>query len=216
VSRFGKRFTSEWGLGFLQPWRGGVEFYSLWTHEQIDRVRTFGFDVVQTGSFITQGGVPVRYPIGNIFEIVELAIRMGEAYKADTLSELADKLHIDPAALTDTVRTYNGTCAAGLDPEFGKEARYLRPLEEDKGPFYAFLGAPYCYSTAGGLDVNKRLQVLRKDGATPISGLYAAGTDCLGTLLTEKDAYVTYGGLAQGWAFTSGRVAGENAVRDMV
>lgn len=216
VNRFGKRFANEWGLGFLQPWRGGAEFYSLWTHEQIERVRTRGFDVVQTGSFLSQGGVPLHYPIDNIFEIVELAIRMGEAYKADTLSELAQKLHIDPTALLETVRTYNGYCAAGVDPEFGKEAKYLRPVEEDKGPFYAFLGAPYCYSTAGGLDVNKKLQVLKKDGATPIPGLYAAGTDCLGTLLTEKDAYVTYGGLAQGWAFTSGRVAGENAVKDMV
>ena len=41
----------------------------------------------QTGSFLSQGGVP-HYPIDIIFEIVELAIRMGEAYKADTL-ELA-------------------------------------------------------------------------------------------------------------------------------
>ncbi len=62
VNRFGKRFTNEWGLGFLQPWRGGVEFYSLWTHEQLERVRTFGFDVVQTGSFLSQGGVRCTIP----------------------------------------------------------------------------------------------------------------------------------------------------------
>ena len=214
VNRFGKRFVNEWGLGFLQPWRGGVEFYSLWTHKQIDRVRTAGFDFVQTGSFVSQGGVPVGYPIGNIFDIVDLALKMGEAYKGDTLEELAAKLNIDRSALLDTVRVYNGYCETGVDAEFGKESRYLRPLDPDQGPYYAFLGAPYCYSTTGGLDVNGKLQVLKKDGSTPLPGLYAAGTDCLGTLLTEKDAYVTYGGLAQGWAFTSGRIAGENAARD--
>jgi hypothetical protein len=51
------------------------------------------------------------------------------------------------------------------------------------------------------------------DGRTPISGLYASGTDCLGVLLTEKKAYVTYGGLAQGWAFTSGKLAGASAAQ---
>jgi fumarate reductase flavoprotein subunit len=52
---------------------------------------------------------------------------------------------------------------------------------------------------------------LKDDHATTINGLYASGTDCLGVLLTEKKAYVTYGGLAQGWAFTSGKLAGASA-----
>jgi fumarate reductase flavoprotein subunit len=213
VDRFGKRFGNEWGLGFLQPWRGGVEFYSLWTQEQIDKVKTDGFDFVSTGSFIGQGGVPVQYPIPNIDEVVEKAIEIGEAYRADRLEDLADKLKIDPEALRHTVETYNAYCQTGIDLEFGKEAKYLRPL--GTGPYVAFLGAPYCYSTTGGLNVNAKLQVLRTDGTTPIPGLYAAGTDCLGTLLTEKNAYVTYGGLAQGWAFTSGKLAGENAAADI-
>ena len=34
-------------------------------------------------------------------------------------------------------------------------------------------------------------------------------TDCLGILFTEKKEYVTYGGADQGWAFTSGYLAGE-------
>ena len=212
VNRFGKRFASEWCIGFLDPWRGGTEFYSLWTHDQIDQVRTSGFAFVQVGSFISQGGVPVGYPIERIHEVVEYAIKMGQAYKAVTIEELAKKLSIDPEALLSTVRKFNRYCETGVDEEFGKEAKYMRPIGEDKGPFYAFLGAPYCYSTAGGLDVNKKLQVLKKDGVTPIPGLYAAGTDCLGTLLSEKVPYVTYGGAAQGWAFTSGKVAGENAV----
>jgi fumarate reductase flavoprotein subunit len=213
VDRSGKRFGNEWGLGFLQPWRGGVEFYSLWTQNRVDKVRTDGFDFVSTGAFISQGGVPVRYPIPCIDDVIDRAVEMGEAYKADTLESLAGKLEIDPAALRETVDAYNGYCRSGIDLDFGKEAKYLRPIEGD-GPFYAFLGAPYCYSTAGGLNIDAKLRVLKADGVTPIPGLYAAGTDCLGTLLTEKNAYVTYGGLAQGWAFTSGRLAGINAAAE--
>jgi fumarate reductase flavoprotein subunit len=213
VNRYGKRFCDEWGLAFLQPWRGGVEFYSLWSQDQVDKVRAEGFDFVSTGSFVSQGGVPVRYPIPNIDDVVGKAIEMGEARKADSIEALAAELGIDPAALRDTVDAYNEYCRAGEDLEFGKDARYLRLLGQ--GPYYAFLGAPYCYSTTGGLNVNAKLQVLKTDGMTPVPGLYAAGTDCLGTLLTEKNAYVTYGGLAQGWAFTSGQLAGENAVADI-
>ena len=41
-----------------------------------------------------------------------------------------------------------------------------------------------------------------------ITGLYAVGTDSMGVLFTEKKEYVAYGGAAQGWAFTSGFLAG--------
>lgn len=35
------------------------------------------------------------------------------------------------------------------------------------------------------------------------------GTDSMGVLFSEAKAYVTYGGAAQGWAYTSGRLAGQ-------
>jgi fumarate reductase flavoprotein subunit len=37
------------------------------------------------------------------------------------------------------------------------------------------------------------------------------GNDSLGILFTEKKPYVTYGGAAQGWAYTSGYLAGKVA-----
>ena len=55
------------------------------------------------------------------------------------------------------------------------------------------------------------MQVLATDGETPIEGLYAVGTDSSGVLFTESDAYVDFGGAAMGWAYTSGRLAGEHA-----
>ena len=84
----------------------------------------------------------------------------------------------------------------------------------DGGPYYAILGCAFYYTTAGGLDINERLQVLRNDG-TPIQGLYAVGTDSMGVLMTEKDQYLDYGGAASGWAFTSGRLAGMLIAEDL-
>ena len=77
------------------------------------------------------------------------------------------------------------------------------------GPYYGIVGSSYCYSTCGGLDINTDFQVLLADGETPMGGLYAVGTDSMGVLFSEAKAYVTYGGAAQGWAYTSGRLAGQ-------
>lgn len=76
----------------------------------------------------------------------------------------------------------------------------------------AVLGAGYYYGTCGGLDINENMQVLRTDG-TPFDNIYAVGQDSMGVLFTPKDAYVTYGGAAQGWCITSGRLAGEHAAK---
>ena len=64
------------------------------------------------------------------------------------------------------------------------------------------------------MDTN--FNVLKADGRTPINGLYAVGTDCIGVLFTEKKPYVTYGGVAQGWAYTSGYLCGEIAAKQVL
>ena len=212
VDRTGARFTDESGLGFLEPWKGGPTFYSIWTEEEVEHVRTEGFDNVSVGAFINQGGVPAGYPIENIYDVIDKAVELGAMYKFETLDEMAETLGMDAAMLKTTVETYNGYCEAGEDAEFGKNPGFL--VAKEKGPYYVSVGAPYAYSTTGGLDVNTDLQVLDADGE-PIEGLFAAGTDCLGVLLSNKKAYVVYGGCAQGWAFTSGKLVGESAVKLM-
>ena len=47
-----------------------------------------------------------------------------------------------------------------------------------------------------------------------IGNLYAVGNDSCGVLYTDKKPYVTYGGAALGWAYTSGRLAGGYAVQN--
>ena len=52
------------------------------------------------------------------------------------------------------------------------------------------------------------MRVVTNAGAA-IPNLFAGGTDTMGMLL--YDEYTDYGGCAQAWAFTSGRIAGANA-----
>ena len=60
-------------------------------------------------------------------------IEKGWLVKADTLEELAEKLGIDPAGLVETVETYNGDCAAGVDSAYGRGQRFT-PVSTP--PFY--------------------------------------------------------------------------------
>lgn len=78
------------------------------------------------------------------------------------------------------------------------------------GPKY--YAARYCvaaYGSLGGIKINHRTEVVRKD-FTPIAGLYAAGTDACSIY---GDSYVfLLPGNTMGFALNSGRMAGENAV----
>ena len=207
----GKRFTSETALSMFNPWISGPHFYSIWGNEQIQDLIANGFDEVPYGpstNYLGYGSsIPAGVPLPETEEILQAAIDAGYVYKADTIAELAEKMGFDPEVLEATVEEYNSYCATGVDEAFGKDAQYLAAVEG--GPYYGIVGSSYCYSTCGGLDINTDFQVLLADGETPMDGLYAVGTDSMGVLFSEAKAYVTYGGAAQGWAYTSGRLAGQ-------
>lgn len=211
VGMTGARFSNE--AGTFQSWKSGPQYYTIWSDDYFQSVKTNGLPGAGFGDDLTaQGGIDGGKPIPEVYDIIDLCVAKGIAYKADTLEELAKALGADPAVLADNVTRYNAAVAAGEDKEFGKSADHLTMTIADQGPYYAFVGASYIYSTVGGLDVNTKLQVLGSDNATPINGLYATGTDSLGVLFSEQKEYVTYGGAAQGWAYTSGRIAGKAAV----
>ena len=116
-------------------------------------------------------------------------------HEADTISGLAESMHVPGQAFADAIGHYNGA-------ERGSRPGLTR------APYYA-LGPvkSYVVFTDGGLKVNERLQVLREDGS-PIEGLYAAGSAGQGGLLLEGHGHHL------GWAFISGRIAGRNAAFD--
>lgn len=106
---------------------------------------------------------------------------------ADTLSELAYKIHMDESNLLETVMRFNNYAENGKDIDFGRgENAYdnyygdpkvfpnhnLAPLE--KSPFFVVEMVPGDLGTKGGLVTNEFAQVLREDGSI-IEGLYATG-----------------------------------------
>lgn len=211
VDASGKRCISETQVSFLGPWIFGPNYYSIWSESQVERLMKEGFDTDRSGpssEFLSYGTpIPIGTPIPNAHEVLTAAEEAGIVVKADTIEELAEKMGMDSSVLTKTVEDYNRCCELGVDEEFEKPAEFLDPIGD--GPYYCVIMASYCYGTCGALDIDSQFHVLREDGETPIEGLYAVGTDCMGVLFTEKKPYVTYGGANNGWGMVSGYLAGK-------
>ena len=212
VTRTGERFINEERFAVHGAVVGGPEYYTIWSQEQLDVYKNEGLDYADFGPSMGYCGcrstIPLGMPLDQMDEVMEAALGTGYAHRADTIAGLAELIGVDPAVLEKTVADYNAACEAGEDAEFGKDPKFLKAI--GAGPYYAIQGCAFFYTTAGGLDVNTDIQVLREDG-TPIPGLYAVGTDSMGVLMTERDQYLDYGGCASGWALTSGRLAGKAA-----
>ena len=230
VNRQGVRFQDETTLSAYGNWSAGAYFFTIWSDEQIKSIQQNGLQFDTLGIFVNQGGWPSHTPIPEIYDILEKGIEMDYIYKADTIEELAEQIGVDAQTLKTTVTDYNTYCDTGENPPQGIEKNPViydlsgNPLEGDynvfekvegDGPYYAVKGSPWIYSTTGALDVDEQFRVLNTEGQ-PIEGLYAVGTDCLGVLFTEKKEYVTYGGADQGWAFTSGYLAGAGIAADIL
>lgn len=156
-------------------------------------------------------------PYGTVFTFGTPGVPMSEAreqlselsscHTADTIAELAESVGLDPDTLQATVDTYNSYCAAGEDPDFGKAAEYLYPVEE--GPFYILEVADGYYTTVGGLEINENIEAL-DDDRNVIPGLYVGGCDA-GSLYGDSYDVATAPGSQASWAINSGRLAMKNA-----
>ena len=116
---------------------------------------------------------------------------------------------MDPETLKSTVLRYNSFCEAGVDSDFGKDARYLQALSS--GPFYAIKAMPVMYGSGGGYDIDAKMRILRKDNK-PIPGFYAVGMDSFGVIMSNEKNYIGLGGVCQGWLITSAYVAARETV----
>jgi succinate dehydrogenase/fumarate reductase flavoprotein subunit len=126
--------------------------------------------------------LPSPYPVGTF-------IRRGYLVEAPSISELAVKLGLDPAALSKTVDDFNDTASIGVDPVFHRGENGYDPTQGDpdhkpnanlasvgEGPYYALTLRPGDVSTVLGLATNSNAQVLNGSGDV-VDGLYAVGTD---------------------------------------
>lgn len=209
VDMEGNRFCNE--AGTFQFWKSGPTYYNVWGADQVADVAANGFRTAAYCTVYSRGNMKAGIPVPEIYDLIDVAVELGIAYKADTIEELAAQMDVPAENLKASIEKYNAACAAGVDEEFGKDAANLVPLGEN-GPWYCFIGQSVAYSTCGGLDIDTEFKVLKADGVTAIENLYAVGNDSMGVLYSPKKAYVTFGGGALGWAFTSGRLAGANAV----
>lgn len=209
VNMKGERFINESSIA-MNAFYQGNHFYYVYSKEQIDILRAQGLSANASGRYLTQGGIKADVPLTNIDTVIDAGIEAGFIYKASSLDELAAQIGGDFSA--DALKA----SVAGYNPEndaFGKDAskfERLGTVAADSEYYVAFTGAPYIYSTCGGLDVNENLQVLDTNGNV-IPGLFACGTDSMGVLFNEDKAYTNYGGCAQSYCFVSGRDAGAYA-----
>ena len=132
----------------------------------------------------------------------------GSVKISDSWDGIADWIGADPKVLKSTIDEYNTACDHGYDQIFAKERVYLAPLRTS--PYYAIKAKADFLDTLGGIKINEHMEVLDKQD-NPIQGLYAAGVTTGGW---EADTYCALlSGAASGYAFNSGRIAGENAVK---
>ena len=158
--------------------------------------------------FEVSGAGPANPEVrGDFRRLADEAVRQGVAFKADTIEELGRKAGFS-AAFADQIAQYNKAVATGKDP-FGKPAEYLKyPVKQ--GPFYAMRAKVVSLSTLGGVRVNENLEALDAN-YKPIGGLYATGNNAYGFYSTPS--YPPYQGLALGFAYNSGRIAGTEAAK---
>ncbi|MBN1460741.1 MAG: FAD-binding protein [Armatimonadetes bacterium] len=133
-----------------------------------------------------------------------------EGYKnlflADSIEELCTKTGIDKDGLARTLVEYNKMCGSGRDDVFFKSARNLRQVRRPR--FYAGKFILNAYVTLGGVRINHKAEALDRNADT-IPGLYVVGNDSNDVC---GDTYMfSLAGHMSGFAFNTGRFAGENA-----
>lgn len=134
--------------------------------------------------------------------------------KADTLEELAGLMGVPADSLVATIRRYNEFCRNRQDEDFGKDARFLMPLE--KGPYYAYYEKLFQENAAGGMKIDSETRVKNTVGEA-IPGLYAVGDNCSGLMLgSGKYAeYVEMRVSMLTWALTSGYMVADTVLHDL-
>ncbi|GBG93830.1 fumarate reductase flavoprotein subunit [Ligilactobacillus salitolerans] len=138
-------------------------------------------------------------PAINFYDQIGL-VRHGE-----TLAELATNIQVDPAALAQTVETWDQAVKDGQDGQFGRSAGMERTL--DHGGYEAIHVAPAVHYTMGGLKINAQAEVLDEQGQ-PLPGLYAGGEVAGGLHGNNR-----LGGNSIAETVVFGRQAGQQAYR---
>jgi fumarate reductase flavoprotein subunit len=129
----------------------------------------------------------------------------GVVVSASTLAELGEKAGMDKQRFEATAKRYADMAGQNKDTDFFKDSKYLSKLNQ--GPFYAVKVVTRTLTTLGGVKVNQHTQAV-DDNEKVIPGLWAVGSDAGGMY---GNSYVMFEGGTLGFAYNSGRIAGESA-----
>lgn len=175
VNRKGERFANESGTydqmtysAYGQPGHVYASVFDSSMPEDVQRFHTLGCSAGTRNN-----------PQGQLDAIVKAAEK-GEAFIADTIEELADKLGFQGEAkqtFLKTVEHYNELYDAQEDSDFGKPAYRLSAIR--KAPFYGFWMGACLLTTEQGILCNTKAQVKDKNGDA-IDGLYVCGDNAGG------------------------------------
>ncbi|MEL7648940.1 MAG: FAD-dependent oxidoreductase [Sedimentibacter sp.] len=160
-----------------------------------------------TSMRISKSGPGANMESDDFLKLAEEAVAAGTAFKGSTLEELAEAAGMNADELEDSVARYNTMVQNKVDTDYNKSEASLKYTVES-GEFYAFDCRAVFLGTIGGVKVNEKLEVIDID-YNKVNGLYTAGTNAGGYY--EGKGYPPYEGLACGFAWNSGRIAGENA-----
>ena len=191
----------------------------LYNQELIDTLETTGaaatgmYDKISMGPFSEY--TPMENGWSNLNSILGEMVDGVTVVKADSLEELAEATEMSKEKLTKTMEVYNNDAKNGVDSLYSKRGSHM--YEMSKGPYYAIKVTVNNLCTVGGLRVNSELNVVKNDpenGYSAIKNLYAAGADA-SAIYSDHYAH-TIEGTAQGWAYNSGRLSGQAAVKNAI
>ena len=175
VNRKGERFTNESGTydqmsyaSYGQPGHVYAVIFDAGMPDDVQRFHTLGCSA-QTRS----------NPQGQLDNLAKEA-ENGEAFIADTIEELADKLGFEGEAketFLATVAHYNDLYDAQEDTDFGKPAYRLSEIR--KAPFYGFWTGACLLTTEQGILCDAKAHVKSADGGI-IENLYVCGDNAGG------------------------------------
>jgi len=200
VNSKGRRYCDEnlWQLNYSskallkQPGKIG---YSIYSRETLETALT-----------------TIAGPMASKEEYMDYLIKFSAEGKhckfADTLEELAVWIGAKHEVLRKTIDEYNGFCEAGEDRDTGKDPNTLLPL--NGGPWLAVKIYPLFIDTIGPVVTDEDLRIV-DDGLDPIPGFYSAGAITSGWLGHD---YFQFGSNLS-FAFTSGRIAGMTAAKEL-
>lgn len=208
VDQTGSRFTNEDVVYDTAFWANaaytvGGKYYII-----VDEATLNEFSN-GTSLTVSQAGPGAKMDLDDFVALADASVAAGTAFKGSSLAELAEAAGMDTADLEATVSRYNTMVQKGSDTDFGKASDSLAYTVES-GNYYAIDVRGVFLGTVGGVKVDENMQVISTEYEL-IPGLYAAGATAGGYYTGV--GYPPYEGLACGFAYTSGRIAGMSAAQ---